>query len=125
MKTGAAVFSLFCGMSMLIVWGILLVSKNFTELQSKPFEAIFLLVAEFLTATSLLLVGIGLLTHQSWGLRADLAGLGMLLYCAVYSTGVFGQAGNGPAAGFFAVVAILAAVFSLGFVFKKKEGGVS
>ncbi len=124
MKTGAAVFSLFCGTSMLIVWGILLVSKNFNELQSKPFGAIFLLVAEFLTAASLLLGGIGLLTHQRWGLRADQTALGMLLYCTVYSTGVFGQAGNVPAAGFFAVVAILAAVLSLSYIFNIKKGDV-
>ena len=124
MKTGAAVFSLFCGMSMLIVWGILLVSRNFNELQSKPFEAISLLAAEFLTAASLLLGGFGLLTRQSWGLRANLAALGMLLYCTVYSTGVFGQAGNAPAAGFFAVVAILAAVFSLSYVFNIKKGDI-
>ncbi len=123
MKKAATVFSLYCGASMLAVWGILLATGRVPELQTSPFEATFLLGAEFLTAFSLLMGGIGLLTHQRWGLRAELAALGMLLYCTVYSIGVFGQAGNTPAAGFFAVVAVLATVFSLRFIVKIQEGG--
>jgi hypothetical protein len=34
----------------------------------------------------------------------------MLLYCTVFSTGVFGQQGNTPAAAFFATVALLSAL---------------
>ena len=57
-----------------------------------------------------------LLTGKSWGIRADLAALGMLLYCALFSIGVFGQAGNIPAAGFFVAIIALAAVFSVLFI---------
>ena len=124
MKKAASIFSLFCGVSMLAVWGILLATGQVAGFHSRPFEVIFLLGAEFLTAVSLLLGGIGLLTHRNWGLKAELAALGMLLYCTIYSTGVFGQTGNTPAAGFFAVVVLLAAYFSMRFIFKFTEGDI-
>lgn len=79
---------------MLVVWGILLASGQVVELRTSPFETVFLLAAEFLTAISLLLGRFGLLTGKNWGLRTDLTALGMLLYCTVFSIGVFGQPGN-------------------------------
>ena len=119
----ASIFSFFCGIAMLAVWGILLATGQFPELRSKPFEARFLLGAEFLTAVSLILGGFGLVTGKSWGLRADLAALGMLLYCAIFSTGTFGQAGNLPATVFFVVISTLAFVFSARFVLESAKGG--
>jgi len=116
MKKAASIYSLFCGAAMLAVWGILLATGQVVELRSSPFETVFLLGAEFLTATALIVGGMGLLTGKGWGLRADLAALGMLLYCAVYSIGVFGQTGNAPAAGFFCVITALAALFSATFI---------
>ena len=108
---------------MTVVWGFLLATGQVIELQSSPIETAFLLAAEFLTAFALILGGVGLLTGQSWGLRADLAALGMLLYCAVFSIGVFGQQGNFPATGFFCVIAALAAYFSTRFIFVPQKGG--
>jgi hypothetical protein len=71
----ASIFSLFCGVTMLIVWAILLVAGNVTELRSSPFQAVFLLGVEFLTAISLLVGGYGLLAGKRWGVRADVAAL--------------------------------------------------
>lgn len=123
MKKAASIFSLFCGVAMLIVWGSLLVTGQVVDLQTKPFETVFLLAAEFLTAISLIIAGFGMLTEKKWGLRADLAALGMLLYCTVFSIGVFGQARNIPAAGFFIVIVILAAIFSTVFIIESAKGG--
>ena len=123
MKNAASIFSLFCGIAMLIVWAILLGTGNVTELQTSPFQVMLLLVAEFLTAVSLIFGGIGLLTRKRWGLRTELAALGMLLYCTVFSIGVFGQAGNIPAAGFFGVTGFLTAVLLSGFIFESVKGG--
>jgi hypothetical protein len=108
---------------MLVVWGILLSTGQVLELQSEPFGTIFLLVAEFLTAISLLIGGFGLLIGKNWGLRADLAALGMLLYCTMFSIGVFGQQGNIPATNFFIVIAALAAIFSTLFILESAKGG--
>jgi hypothetical protein len=120
----ASTFSLFCGIAMLVVWGILLAKGQFVDLRSRPYEDGFLLGAEFLTAFSLILGGFGVMMGKKWGLSADLAALGMLLYCTVYSTGVFRQAGNAPAAGFFIIVAILAAIFSVIFILESTKGGI-
>ena len=54
----------------------------------------------------------GLLAHQAWGLRVAAIALGMLLYCSIYSIGVFGQAGNRPATAFFVAIALLTLLFS-------------
>ena len=123
MRITASLFSFFCGFAMLVVWGILLTTGQFIELRTSPFEALFLLAAEFLTAVSLILGGFGLVTGKSWGLRADLAALGMLLYCTIFSTGTLG-AGNPPAAIFFGTIATLAFVFSARFVVESTEGGI-
>lgn len=123
MKKAASIFSVFCGVAMLVVWGTLLSTGQIVELQTEPFGTIFLLGAEFLTAIALLIGGFGLLTDRNWGLRADLAALGMLLYCTVFSIGVFGQQGNLPATSFFIVIATLAAVFSTLFVLESAKGG--
>ncbi len=125
MRKAAAIFSLLCGAMMLIVWGSLLGTGNVPELKTTPLEAGFLLAAELLTAVSLILGGFGLLSGHTWGVHMDVAALGMLLYCTVYSVGVFSQAGNTPAAGFFVVTAILAAVFSASFIVRFKEGRFS
>lgn len=124
MKKAASIFSIFCGVSMLVVWGILLSTGQVVELQTEPFGTAFLLGAEFLTAISLLIGGFGLLTDRNWGLRAALAALGMLLYCTVFSIGVFGQQGNIPATSFFIIMAALAAVFSTTFILESAKGGV-
>ncbi len=125
MRKAAAIFSLFCGVMMLIVWGGLLGAGNVPELNSTPLEAGFLLAAELLTASSLIAGGFGLLSGKMWGVQMDTTALGMLLYCTVYSVGVFSQASNLPAAGFFVVIAILAAVFSASFIVRSKEGRFS
>lgn len=56
-------------------------------------------------------------------ITANLAALGMLLYCAVFSIGVMGQAGNIPPAIFFGVIAALAAAFSGTFIIESTKGG--
>jgi hypothetical protein len=119
----ASIFSFFCGIAMLVVWGFLLATGQVAELRTSPFETLFLLGAEFLTATALLIGGFGLVTGKCWGLRADLAALGMLLYCTIFTTGVYGQSGNLPGAIFFAVIATLAFVFSTRFILESAKGG--
>ncbi len=107
-----SIFSLFCGLGMFGTWGTLLVTGNVPELETTPIEAGFLLAAEFLTAGALLARGYGLLAHQAWGIRVAAVALGMLLYCSVYSIGVFGQAGNPPATAFFVAIALMTLLLS-------------
>ena len=123
MRRAASIFSLFCGVAMLVVWTVLLATGQVVELRTTPLEAMALLCAEFITAGFLILGGCGALTNKTWGLRTELVALGALLYCAVYSIGVFSQAGNTPAAIFFVAITILAAIFSSTFVIESAKGG--
>ena len=123
MRETASYFSILCGFAMLATWGFLLSTGRVPELQTDTFKTLFLLTAEFLTAISLILGGFGLATGKSWGLRADLAALGMLLYCTIFSTGALG-AGSPQAAIFFGSVAVLAFIFSTRFILESAHGGI-
>jgi hypothetical protein len=112
MTRALSIFSLFCGLGMLGTWGTMFILGKVPELKTAPIGTGFLLAAEFLTAGALLLGGYGLLAHQAWGLRVAAIALGMLLYCSIYSIGVFGQAGNRPATAFFVAIALLTLLFS-------------
>src|SRR5512139_3197273 len=91
MTKAAAIFAILMGVLMLIVWGILLVTGQEAEVSAGAPQALFLLAAEFLTAFSLIIGGYGQLTRRPWGRRAVLVALGMLLYCVVFSIGVFAE----------------------------------
>ncbi len=124
LNKAASIFSLFCGIAMLVVWTFLLATGQVVELHSTPLEAISLLCAEFLTAMLLIIGGSGMLAAKSWGVRTALVALGSLLYCAVYSIGVFSQGGNLPAAGFFVTITIFTAIFSTMLITRSIKGGV-
>ncbi len=109
----AALFAILMGSLMLGTWTVLLFTGQVPELVTKPFEAVLLLAAEFLTAFALIGGGYGLLSNRKWALRVTLVALGMLLYCVIFSIGVFAQQGIRPAAGWFVLVA-LATLFLVG-----------
>ncbi len=117
-------FSIFCGVGMLITWAILLLRGEVPDLRTDPIRATLLLAAEFLTAGALIAGGYGMLTQRPWALRTLLIALGMLLYCTIYSVGVFGQQDNVPATAFFVVVSVLTLVFSGLFILQAAQGDV-
>ena len=108
MTKAIAIFSILMGFAQMATWAVLFSLGKVPEIVTQPFGTWLLLVAEFITGLTLVFGGYALLIRRTWGLHLELAALGMLLYCTVYSTGVFGQLGNIPAAAFFAVVALLA-----------------
>jgi hypothetical protein len=119
MNKAIPLFSILMGLAQMATWVILFGLGQVPEIATQPFETWMLLVAEFLTGLALVFGGYALLSRRRWGLRLELAALGMLLYCTVYSTGVFGQQGNFPAASFFAIVALLSGVSIGSFMFSK------
>ena len=110
MTKAIAIFSILMGFAQMATWAVLFSLGKVPEIVTQPFGTWLLLVAEFLTGLTLVFGGYALLIRRTWGLHLELAALGMLLYCTIYSTGVFGQLGNIPAAAFFAFVALLAAL---------------
>ena len=111
MTKASAIFAILMGVLMLIVWGLLLVTGQEAEVSAGAPSALFLLAAEFLTAFSLIGGGYGLFTRRKWGLRAALVALGMLLYCVIFSIGVFAERGIAPALAWFVFVTLATAFF--------------
>ena len=112
MTRALTLFSILCGLGMFGAWGTLFLTGQVPEIRTEPIGTGFLLAAEFLTAGALLLGGLGQLAHQAWSQRVEAIALGMLLYCSLFSIGVFGQAGNPPATAFFVVIALVTLLFA-------------
>ncbi len=116
MARWVAYYSILMGVLQIGTWVVLyflgVVRSYYLD---KPFQTIFLLIAEFLTALAVIVGGTGILAGLKWGIPLDLAALGMMLYCAIFSFGSFGQTGNAPAAVWFAILTItaIAAILSL------------
>lgn len=102
----SSLFSIVMGAALITTWVVLFLTGSVRELET-PVRLALLLAAEFLTALALISGGWGALTGAKWGLTVHLISLGMLLYCAVLTCGEMGQAGNLPAAIFFAIIAIV------------------
>jgi hypothetical protein len=113
----AAVFAIFIGASILLMWSVFLISGQVPELDTKPVETALHMTAEFLTALALIGAGAGQLTGQSWGRQAYLVSMGMLLYSVIQSAGYFAQTGQFTFIGMFAVFALLAVVFTILTIF--------
>ncbi len=124
MARWVAYYSILMGVSQIGTWVALyfvgVVRNYYVE---KPFETIFLLIAEFLTALAMIIGASGILSGQRWGIAVNLAALGMMLYCAIFSFGSFGQTGNAPAAAWFAILTFtaLAAIVGLLIPFTKLQ----
>ncbi len=112
MKSRSGAFALSMGILMVLAW-IVYIAAGQADFQSAPFEAVSLLAAEALTALALIVGGIGLLARQPWAIGVHIASLGMMLYTAVNSIGVFAQTGVIPASIFFVVLTLTTAVVIL------------
>ncbi len=103
-----AVYSILMGSAQIVTWIVLIINGTAQrEYSSTPMQTFFLLIAELLTALAVITGGIGILSGEKWGIPLNLAALGMMLYCVIFSCGVFWQAGIAPAAAFFAIASAL------------------
>ena len=111
----AAVFAVLVGLGMIGQWLFSLATGRVPELETEPLRIRFHLIAEFVTAASLLVGGIALLTSVMWGRWFYLLAKGMSLYTAIVSPGNFAEQGRWGQVGFFALLLVLAVV-SVGLV---------
>ncbi len=110
MLRAISIYSIIMGSTQIITWIILFINGSAQrDYFSTPAQTFFLLIAELVTALVVITGGIGILAGQKWGIPLDLAALGMMLYCVIFSCGTFWQAGTVPAAVFFAIVSVLTA----------------
>jgi peptidoglycan/LPS O-acetylase OafA/YrhL len=121
-----ACFSILMGTSLILTWVVLFFKGDMPD--DTPLKLAALLTAEFLTGSSLIIAGYGVLTRRNWGLNLQLVALGTLLYCATYSIGL-GDGGKTPLIIFFATVAFLTLLSASYFVHKapsiKEHGGAN
>jgi hypothetical protein len=114
--TFAAIYAIVVGCMMIGQWSLFLVTGQVPELKTEPVRILFHIVAEFVTATTLIVGGVGLLTGSTWGRSVYLLGMGMLLYTLIVSPGYYAEKRVWPFVGMFAVVLIVALI-GLGLVF--------
>lgn len=103
----SAVYGIVMGAALLATWVVLFGNGVPPEFRATPLESWFLLLAEVLTGTTLVLGGYGVLTTRGWGRPLHLVSLGMMLYTGVYSIGVFGQTRNAPAVTWFVLTSVM------------------
>jgi len=103
----AAIYSIVIGTGMIAQWTMSFITKQIPELKTEPWRIWFHIGAEILTAISLLISGIALLTSVEWGLTLYLIAMGMLFYTCIVSPGYFAQQGKWGWLVMFGVILIL------------------
>lgn len=117
----AAYYGIVVGILMFAQWVFFLAAGQVPEVQTEPIRLAFHLAAEFVTASGLVITGIGLLKKWSWAPAWFLAAVGMVIYSEVVSPGYFAQQGQWIFVVMFAVLltgAVLAAIQVAKTVFK-------
>ncbi|MFX1324275.1 MAG: hypothetical protein ACFE8N_04915 [Promethearchaeota archaeon] len=92
----ASIYIIIIGVAMLCMWILLLGKREVPELNTKPTQIFFHLVAELLTAITLIIGGIGLFLNQTWGLALFFIAIGMTIYSTLNAAGFYGQLKDWP-----------------------------
>lgn len=92
----ASIYIIIIGVAMLCMWVFLLGKREVPELNTKPTQIFFHLVAELLTAIMLIIGGIGLLLNQPWGVALFFIAIGMAIYSTINAAGFYGQLKDWP-----------------------------
>ena len=122
LRRTAAIYAIIVGIAMIGVWSRDLLTGQVSELSTEPIAIILTIVAEYLTAIVLIISGFGLIKKRSWGFKAFLLSIGFLLYSVMSAAGYFGQKGESVMLGMMVVIFILAVVFTV-FALQKKRLG--
>ena len=92
----ASIYTIIIGIAMLSMWLLLLMKREVPELNTKPTQIFFHLIAEFLTSIILIVGGIGLIMDQSWGVAIFFIAIGMAIYSTINAAGFYGQLKDWP-----------------------------
>ena len=92
----ASIYIIIIGIALLCMWLLLLIKREVPELNTKPTQIFFHLVAEFLTSIMLIIGGIGLIMNQFWGVAVFFIAIGMAIYSTINAAGFYGQLKDWP-----------------------------
>ena len=84
----ASIYIIIIGIALLCMWLLLLIKREVPELNTKPTQIFFHLVAEFLTSIMLIIGGIGLIMNQFWGVA--------VFFSTINAAGFYGQLKDWP-----------------------------
>jgi hypothetical protein len=111
----AGIYGITVGILIFIQWMFFLATAQIPELETAPFELVFHLAAEFMTAMVMIASGAAILRGRPWAPRAYYLSSGMLVYAVVNSAGYFLQLRQWAFVMMFAALLFLT-VFSVGKV---------
>ena len=106
-RTVAGGYAIAVGLLMVLLWTVLLGTGQVPELRTATVEVGLHVLAEVLTALALLVSGVGVLRGHPLATRGLSVALGMLGYTVINSAGYYGQLGDWPIVGLFAVLGVL------------------
>jgi hypothetical protein len=113
----ASTYAIIVGLGMIGIWALLLITGQDPQLQREletiPVSISMAIVSDFLTAGVLLVAGIGLIRDFRWAVKVFLLSMGFLFYSVVNAAGYYGQRGDLPFVVMFAIIFILALVFTV------------
>lgn len=108
----SAWYGIVVGFGMIAQWAFFWGSGNIPELKTEPWRIALHLVGELVAALALIFSGIATLRSVTWGKKALLVGLGMVIYSEIVSPGYFAQLGQWELVAMFAVL-LLGAAFGV------------
>ncbi len=119
-KKYASIYSMFIGISMIVMWTMFYINGQIPELSSEPIQIGMHLTAEFTTSVMLIIGGIGLLNNWSKAIYIFQFSMGMLIYTLIQSPGYFAQQGYLSFMGMFGIFMLLALIFLI-YSFKNTD----
>lgn len=111
MKKAASVYSIIIGFSMIMMWGMLLLTGQVKEIVDEPFRISTHLFSEGLTAILLVWGGLRSLKQTSKFDPIHLVSMGMLLYSTLTAGGYYLQLGDWIMTLFFAFLFTATGIF--------------
>ncbi|MCG3221869.1 MAG: hypothetical protein H7641_10860 [Candidatus Heimdallarchaeota archaeon] len=84
-------FVIGAGTLAMILWIVVLSTKMGHKFREKPFERLFLVIAEFVMSIIAIISGIALLLQQTWGLPLFFLATGLILYALINAIGIYGE----------------------------------
>lgn len=111
MKKAGNIFSVFIGICMFGMWGMLLFTGQVQEIGTEPFRIAMHLFSEGITAVLLILGGLLSLKHSSHGERLHFVSLGMLLYSVLTAGGYYLHLNNIAMTMMFGMLFVATVVF--------------
>jgi hypothetical protein len=128
LRRTAAGYAIIVGLAMIGIWIMLLITEQDqqlqTELRTIPIAISMAITSDFLTAAVLFAAGFGLFKNNEWAGKVLLLAMGFLFYSVINAAGLYGQRGDITFIIMFAVIFILAVIFTVLALQKRSESSL-